>query len=50
MKVKCILKEGINGAGYENMQFGEVRDLPKEIAEILISFNYAEKDKKQGVV
>ncbi len=53
MKAKCILKEGINGTGYENMAFNECREIPDKVAEILINFGYIEavtpgEDEEKG--
>ena len=41
MKVKAL--ENIDGIGYEDFNKGEVRNLKKDLADKLISFNYVEE-------
>ena len=48
MKVKCILKEGITGIGYENMKFEEEREVKKDIGDLLINFGYVLEIKKKN--
>ncbi|WMI80908.1 hypothetical protein [Anaerotignum sp. MB30-C6] len=41
MKIRCLV--GCNGVGYEKFEVDEIRDIPKETAEKLVDFGYAEK-------
>jgi len=40
MNIKCV--KSCNGVGYEKFKKGEVRNIPKSIAEKLIKFGYGE--------
>ncbi|KRU46288.1 hypothetical protein [Clostridium sporogenes] len=44
MKVKAKIE--CTGEGYKDFHIGEIRNLPKQLAEKLIAFSYAEEVKK----
>ncbi|BDR80689.1 hypothetical protein N072000002_09450 [Clostridium tetani] len=45
--MKVIALINCTGIGYEDFKKDEIRELPKELAEKLINFGYAEKSTKK---